>query len=148
MKNKGFTLPELILVVSLVAVLFTLVLILLDPPRLFAESRNTRRWHDVNNLTTAVYRYIVQTSSVPEEITQQEQQIGTAQSGCNQVCTNAQNKCVDISKILLPYLVEIPVDPKGGTQERTYFSIIKNQDGAITIKACNAERGEDIRISR
>ena len=45
---KGFTLIELLVVIAIIATLAVLVYVALDPVRRFQESRNSRRWTDVN----------------------------------------------------------------------------------------------------
>lgn len=148
MNQKGFTLVELTIVVVIVAVLFIAVMILLDPLRLFAESRNARRWHDVNNISTAIYRHIVQTSEIPEGIKGKEQQIGTALDGCDIACPSAEKTCFDLLPQLKPYLIEIPHDPRRGTTERTQYSIKINEDNVIIVSACQPERGAEIYLAR
>lgn len=146
-KNLGFTLLEILVVIGIIAFLAAFVFVTLDPLTLFAESRNTRRWSDVNNLTTAVYRYTIDKSAYPPGISTTEQQIGTANSGCNILCTSAASICIDLSEELKDYLLELPTDPLNGSSETTGYSITKNDD-IVTLKACNAENGVNIRISR
>jgi len=145
--NFGFTLLEILVVIGIIAFLAAFVFVSLDPLTLFAESRNTRRWSDTNNLTTAIYRYTIDKSEYPAEISDVEQQIGTAISGCNVLCTQASESCIDLSDDLDEYLLELPVDPKNGTINTTGYSIVKNND-IITVKACGAENDVNIRISR
>lgn len=148
-KNQnGFTLIELLIVLVVLSLLAVVVLIALDPLRQFAEARNVKRWTHVQNLSTAVYRYIIEKSAYPPGISDQEQQLGTATTGCNEVCSNAGDSCLDLSASLKEYLDSIPFDPNKGSPEKTYYSIVKNDNNVITIKACNAENDTEIYLSR
>lgn len=147
MRSKAFTLLEMLVVIGIIAFLAAFVFVTLDPLTLFAESRNTRRWSDVNNLTTAIYRYTIDKSAYPTDLNNFEQQIGTASSGCNILCANATVSCINLADELKDYLLEIPVDPLNGNAQTTGYSVVKNDD-IITVKACNAENDVNIRISR
>jgi prepilin-type N-terminal cleavage/methylation domain-containing protein len=146
--KKGFTLIEILVVVFIISLLALAVFIFVDPLRVMAESRNARRWSDVNNLSTAVFRYIIEQGGYPSGISTTEKQLGTASSGCNDVCTNASSACLDLTTTLENFLPDIPRDPKGGTAARTYYSIVKSDNNVITIKACNAENGLTVELAR
>ena len=92
----------------------------------------------------------ITTSSLPTptQITNQEKQLGTATTDCNEVCTSAADACVDLSGTLDAYLPSIPEDPRQGSTEKTYYSVIKEDNNVITVKACNAENGLTIQLSR
>lgn len=145
---EGFTLIEILIVIGILSILILAVFVALDPIGLFAEGRNVRRWNDVNNITTAIYRSIIDNDVVPSGITSTEKQLGTASSGCNSVCTVAASGCLDLSTTLSKYLPRIPQDPKGGTEATTYYSVVINSDNVVTVKSCNAENDVEIQISR
>lgn len=147
-QTSGFTLLELMVVVAILATLALIVFVSLDPATQFAEARNDRRWSDVNNITSGMYRYIITNDGFPEGLDEKERQLGTASFGCNEVCTSAQESCLDLSEELEPYVTTIPKDPQGGLNDTTFYSIVKNSDNVITVKACKAENDVVVQISR
>lgn len=53
--------------------------------------------------------------------------------------------CLDLSSDLSEYLVEMPIDPVMGTQQRTYYAIRQDYGTQkLTVLACAAEDGEVI----
>ncbi|HYE59635.1 MAG TPA: DNRLRE domain-containing protein [Candidatus Kapabacteria bacterium] len=58
---------------------------------------------------------------------------------------NVAEACSDLSLSLVPgYLYHLPIDPKFGTAEKTYYVIRKANNGEIFVRACGAELGETI----
>jgi len=151
MKNikHGFTLVEMLVVVSIIAILAVLVFEALDPLKQFREAKNARRWSQVNSLSTGVYRYIIEKGTYPSGLDSKNRQLGTAQSGCNTLCPSAENSCLDIQKNIEDYVPILPLEINGGSRERTGFMISKNStNNVITITACGAENGTPIFVMR
>lgn len=146
--SKGFTLIELLLVVAIIALLALTVIVALNPVKRLQDSRNAHRYSDVDSILTAVNEYVVDNNgSLPTGITTTEQQLGTCVSGGNTVCTTAAAACVDLTTPLAKYLKSIPIDPLGSAST-TFYSIVKDANNIVTVKACDAEDGATITISR
>lgn len=65
-KTKGFTLVELLVVIGIIAILFAVVLVAINPAKRFAEANNARRLSDVNSILNATLNYTVdQKGSLP-----------------------------------------------------------------------------------
>ena len=147
--QKGFTLIELLVVILIIATLATTVFVALNPAQRLADARNSRRWNDVNSLLTAVHSYIVDTKgTIPSSIGTTEMQLGNCSSGGNSLCVGAGSSCVDLSTTLNKYLKSMPLDPSVGTAATTGYSIVRDTNNIITIKACASEVGSTITISR
>lgn len=154
-KNKfrgGFTLIELLLVIAIISILLVVVFAALNPATRLQESRNARRWNDVNQLLTAVHECLVDNNgsfttcglASPES----EAQIGSCVSGGATNCTGAAAACdADLSTSLANYIARIPTDPSGGVAATTGYSVTV-ANGIVTIKACLAEGGESISVAR
>lgn len=147
--KKGFTLVELLVVVSIIAILVVVVFESLDPLKQFANARNARRWSQVNTVSTAIYRYIIEKGTIPEGIDEHKRQFGTASSGCDQNCVGAQSSCLDIHSKISDYLPIIPIELNGGSAAKTGYTISKNTtNNVITVSSCGAENGAQIFVMR
>ncbi len=146
--QKGFTLIELLLVIAIIAILATVVIVALNPVKRLQDARNSRRYSDTDSILTAIHEYVVDNNgSLPAGVTTTEQQLGTCVSGGAAVCTTAAAACVDLSASLVKYLKTIPVDPLG-TAATTFYSVVKDANNIVTVKACDAEDGATITASR
>lgn len=147
--TAGFTLIELLVVIAIIAILATIVFVALNPVQRFADARNSRRWNNVNSLLTAIHEYAVDNNgSLPAGISTSEQQLGTCASGGATACSGAAAACLDLSTLLAAYLKSMPIDPSSGTAATTKFSVIKDANNLITVKACAAENSATIQVSR
>ncbi|HKY74088.1 MAG TPA: prepilin-type N-terminal cleavage/methylation domain-containing protein [Patescibacteria group bacterium] len=147
--NSGFTLIEVLITVAIIAVLATIVYVSLNPVQRFADARNSHRWIDVDSIITAIHEYIVDNAgTLPAGIDTTEKQLGTCGSGGATACSGAADACLDLSSLLVTYLKTMPVDPSNGTASATKYSVVANANNIITVKACAAENGTVIEVSR
>ena len=87
MKNKGFSLVEIILVVAIIAILGAIILVTLNPPLRIKEARDSARWEEAGTIANAVAAYSVDNrASLPAGVSTDFQMIGTATSGCDVTC--------------------------------------------------------------
>ena len=151
-ERAGFTLVELLLVIGIIATLAVVVFVALDPAKRFADSRDARRTSDAETILSAVHQYIIDNKGsapalLPENV---ERTLGTGGAGCDNhtpECDSSVGECLDLSGELAKYLKTIPFDPKDGSVEDTKYTILKDNNGIITLKACSAE-GMPITVSR
>lgn len=156
LKRLGFTLVELLLVIGIIATLAVVVFVALDPAKRFADSRDARRTSDAETILSAVHQYIIDNKGVfPSGLTDNEEwllgasgnycvnNIKAAEGGCNA----NNNSCLDLTTPLARYLKSMPFDPKDGTMDITQYSIMKDSNGIVTVRACSAEGG-NISVSR
>ncbi|OGL72560.1 hypothetical protein A3F28_00435 [Candidatus Uhrbacteria bacterium RIFCSPHIGHO2_12_FULL_57_11] len=154
--RKGFTLIELLIIIGIIAILFAVILIAVDPVRRFAEARNAVRREDVRDILEAILEYTTDfKGNYPSGIDNSPgsvQVLGTYTSGCDSTCTAtspAETSCLDISPSLVEtYLSEIPPDPAYGSAGNTDYYVDKTTGGRIIVGACDPERGETIKVAR
>jgi prepilin-type N-terminal cleavage/methylation domain-containing protein len=147
--KPGFTLVEMLVVVSIIAILIVVVFESLDPLRQFKEARNARRWSHVNSISTATYRYIIEKGDYPKGIDEQKRQIGTSNTGCDSNCPGAATSCLDLFSTIVDFLPLMPTESNGGTQAKTGYTISKTGvNNVITVTACSPENGTNIFIMR
>jgi len=138
--KKGFTLIELLLVIAILSILLVVVFAALNPATRLQDTRNARRWNDVNQILTAVHECIVDNDlatcglSNPLALSQ----LGTCASGGGTPCTGAAGACLDLSTELANYIASTPTDPSGGTSATTKYSM-QITNGIVTIAACSPE---------
>src|SRR3989338_2521196 len=78
---NGFTLVELLVVIGIIAILFAVVLIAINPAKRFAEANNARRQSDVKSILDATITYIVDKKGIaPEYIPETPTCIGNGQT--------------------------------------------------------------------
>jgi prepilin-type N-terminal cleavage/methylation domain-containing protein len=65
MKDKGFTLVELLVVLALIAILATILIVIIRPAQIFMRGRDTQRQGDLINLSKAVDAYLSEAASNP-----------------------------------------------------------------------------------
>jgi type IV pilus assembly protein PilA len=142
-KQKGFTLIELLVVIGIIAILAAIVIIAINPARQFALARNAQRWSNVNTILNAVWQYGVDNQgTLPASIT------GTSTEICKTNATSCAG-LVDLSVLTEEgkYIVAIPTDPKGASDNGTGYFIMQT-NGRVKVSAPSAELGETIEAMR
>lgn len=144
--TEGLTLIEMLMVVSLIAILMSIIIIAINPVRHFAEAKNAQRWSNVNAILNAVYQYSVDHdgafpapfSAVATEICK----TGTAPAICS------ANGLLDLSLLTPTYVVSLPVDPAELPGFGTGYLIATSTGNRVIVSAPHAEEGDTIVVSR
>lgn len=162
-KSLGFTLLELIIVVTIIALLAAATFVAVDPAQRIGDANNAQRWSDVTAVLNAVLTYVVDNngtypSAIPSASTSV---IGTgADDGA---CLNGTDTCTATSvssgvttctnlatDLVGTYLATIPQDPLITTPTASYtdYYIYRSAGGRITVGACETYNSETIQVSR
>jgi prepilin-type N-terminal cleavage/methylation domain-containing protein len=149
---RGFTLIELLVTIGIIAILVVVVYVNLDPPRLFAESRNARRWSDVSAVLDAISLYTVDSQGfLPNQSTWLPgvyYQIGTGKDCGTCPAMRVTQRCLlpdDLTKARKMF--GFPFDPASGTLEATGYYIFRSES-FVTVGSCYAERDLEIELTR
>ncbi len=110
-------------------------------------ARNAVRRKDVEQIMMAMQQYLVDNEKFPEGVGREERQIGSCVIGGEQLC-GGWYKCLDLESALLGYMEKVPVDSEFGSRERSGYSVALNEYGILTVRACGAEGGQTIDVSR
>lgn len=156
--KKGFTLVELLLVIGIIATLAVVVFVALDPAKRFADARDARRTSDVETILSAVHQYVIDNKgSFPTGlVVDTERGLGDVDGiGCSNFsggCDAQNDACLDLlsdpDSNLSKYLKTMPYDPQSGTVEDAGYTILRDSNGIVTVKACYAEGENYISASR
>ena len=131
-KQSGFTLIEILVVIGIIAILAAVVIVALNPARQFAQARNTQRESNVNAILNAVWQRMVDnrgvwttdatcTDALPLALTQ----IGADGAGPN----------IDLDACLVPtYISTMVMDPSVGATAATGYSIMQPVGGRVTVQ--------------
>ena len=160
--SRGFTLIEILLVVAILSILLVVVFASLNPAQRLADTRDARRWNDVNQVLTAIHECLVDnggtyaTCGVANDGVAKEIVNTGVATGCNDVCLGVDqlaagdDDCADLETSLVsaaaPYLGSLPVDPGDAAADHTEYMLTVN-NGIVTVSACSAE-GDPISVSR
>ena len=145
-RQGGFTLIEILIVIGIIAVLAAIVLVAINPVRLFNKADDSQRWNDVNAILSAVGQEIVEErgvipAAIPDESVDADDKV-------------IADDVVDICGILVPdHMASLPRDPDAGdayaTCEDDYitgYSIERDGDN-ISVFVAGEVDGE-IRVTR
>ncbi len=146
LKQSGFTLIEILVVIGIIAILAAVVIVALNPARQFAQARNTQRSSNVNTILNAVWQRMVDnrgtwnttcgasTVTLPATLTN----VGTGAG------------LINLDPCIVPtYVPSMVLDPSGGAAADTKYRIMQAAGGGrITVDAPTAELGETISVTR
>lgn len=158
-RNQGFTLIEVLVVISILSILMAITIIAINPVAQFASARNAQRSADITTILDAIYAYEAGNSgSLPSVLSSMTTATAYA------IATTGTNK-VDLCSALTPtYVADLPRDPSssvssvtggstpcaaGVSAYVTGYTITKSTTGnRFTVAAPGAENGATITVTR
>ena len=144
-KNKGFTLIEILVVMGVLSILFSIIVIVIDPRKQFGRANNAKRRSDIAAILNSIGAYTADNKgTLPSGITITVATITDSVGGAN------------ICALLVPkYIPSLPPDPSLKTNDittctnyNTGYTILKDANNRVTVAAPNQENGEVISITR
>ncbi len=147
---KGFTLIEILLVVSAIAILAGIVILAVNPNKQLGDTRNAQRRADVTTILNATYQYTIDnTGTLPTIPTGTCTLVAT-----NQVCkgaatgTCATGVTLAVLTATEKYLTSLPIDPTVSSADGTGYYISKSANGRVTVCAPSAEQSATVGVTR
>lgn len=114
MKNRAFTLIELLIVISVIGILSAIIIASLNNAR--ARARDAKRMVDLKNIQTALEMYYMEHGKYPSSNGVGSTSCGSYTTVPNNAWCNSAEKNSDgrwlVNGALAPYLSEDPIDPQ------------------------------------
>lgn len=149
--NEGFSLIEILLVVSIIAVLSTILITVMNPARQFSKARDMERETDLISILSSVTQYASEHSgSLPDN--DGDEMIDSFPT--TPTCIGSGGGCFDLASsgdegdtIVPVYLPAVPSDPSDGDDSNTGYVIWVDENDRLVASA-SAETKDSIQITR
>ena len=142
--KKGMTLIEILLVIAILGILFTSLVVGINPAKQLKKARDTERETDLFQILSVVYQY---TSEHSGELPDTDGDPDTSNFPTSSTCVGTGGGCFDLGAagetgdtITPEYLVEIPKDPKIGSDADTGYTIYVDANNHLIASASGETR--------
>jgi prepilin-type N-terminal cleavage/methylation domain-containing protein len=128
--KKGFTILEIILVITLISFLLGIVIISVNPNNILSEIRDNQREADALTIYQALEQYALKNNAYPEVIKNMSN--NSSAHICKTSATTCNSPKINLSSILIPnYLSKIP--EYSTDTNNSGFYVVKDTNGKIGI---------------
>lgn len=150
-QQTGFTLLEILLVVTAIVILASIVILAINPTRQIGKTQNAQRAADINAILNGISQYAIDNSgTLPASLTVTSTEMcktGTLPATCT------TNSLIDLSVITASetYLTSLPIDPLGSIHvsgNGNGYKVNKTANNRITVSAPQAVLGVTLTITR
>lgn len=138
-KFPGFTLIEMLVVITIIGILSTITVAAVNPGRQFAKARDAQRETDLIAILSAIYQYSSEHSgAVPDT----DGNAITSNFPTTLTCIGTGGSCFnlgaagDTGETLVPvYMASMPKDPQTGTDANTGYLIYQDVNDRLVASA-------------
>lgn len=140
--NQGFTMLELVIIVSLLLVLGAAVTIWIDPVTRIGQAKDAKRREAVMALSAAFTDYAQSHKGalpILGAVTTEKKVICNTQSGAKLTCDGSTEYClkIDDASFFTKNITNLPIDPDKSVDSNTGYYIKKDANDNISIGACD-----------
>jgi len=133
-KYEGFSLIEILVVVALIIILATITIVAINPAKNFRDTRNAQRSADIMQILNAVTQYTSEEGNLLSGLgTIPQCGVVGAEHGAEIGTAGIDLASGVTTGLVEEYLVEIPVDPSGGTDANTAYYICQTSTGRVEV---------------
>lgn len=140
-KQRGFTLIELIIVVAIIGLLAAALFVAIDPAKRIGDANDSTRWSNVTAILNAMLTYIADVQTIPTSISGmnvgQYYVVGSGNTDGSTVGCSEAGELTTRSlygNLVDKYIATMPMDP-GYTTSTNYY-IMRSTNNRITVGAC------------
>jgi len=148
--NKGFTLMQLIVSVSVLAILATSVFFVLNSSARLGKAKDIKRYEDITAIAKAIELYQLDNGSLPTSFTtstiSSSDKVVLCSSADSLTCDGLTTSCLvvdDVDFLDTYFGGSLPVDPDKTDTTDTGYYITRSGD-KMTFGACTNYEGNDI----
>lgn len=145
----GFTLPQLIITLSVVLILAASVVFWLDPLARIGDAKDKRRKNDIAMIADALSDYSKDHKGrlpILGVVNTYKKVLCASQSGSNLSCDGTSQLCLTVDDDFYKYLGQLPVDPDKTSTADTGYYLIKDDDGTLEVGACDTYGSDEISL--
>lgn len=129
--KKGFTLLEIILVITLISILFGIMLVAINPSNILSEIQDNQRETDAMTIYQALEQYALKNNTYPESIK------NMTNNSSLYICKTSALNCINsnqinLSSILVPTYLSKILEYSKDTNNSGFY-VVKDSNGKIGI---------------
>lgn len=150
LNSSAFTLLEILIVLSIIGILSTILMVLVNPGRQLAKARDTDRQSDLFAILASVYQYSTEHSG---ELPDTDGDPETSNFPTTPTCIGTGVGCYNLASageddtIVPVYMPQIPTDPRTGESADTGYFIWVDENNRLQASASGETVGP-INITR
>lgn len=130
---------EILITIAIISIISVVVVVSLNPVKIFQDGRNSQRQSHVASIYSSINSYIAEEGNSLVDF--------GAIPDCSTTTSVLGTSAIDITTLVSGgYIGAIPMDPDGGSQVNTGYTICTKSTNKVKILAPSAEGGSTIVI--